>query len=132
MPHISSKKLSLVTERALEDRLIDILRIIGRDRKTRHSLKELLTPTESVMLAKRLAIIYLISKEKSTLDICETLLVSSSTVIRMEKNLDRGGYRNLQKTLKHLEPSLLDIIEIILGAGMPPIVGRGRLKHLTG
>lgn len=87
------------------------------------------------MLAKRLGIIYLIHKDKSILDICETLNVSSSTVIRMWKIYDRGGYRNIEKIFHKLEPSLLDIIEMLLSAemiGMPPIVGKGRLKHIIG
>src|SRR3989344_7216753 len=132
MAHVSKKKISEITERALRDRLIDILRIIGKDRKVSYALKELLTYTESTMLAKRIGIIYLIHKDKSILDICETLNVSSSTVIRMWKIYDGGGYQNIQQVFQKLEPSLLEVIEILLGAGMPPIVGKGRLKHITG
>ncbi len=132
MAHVSKKKISEVTEQALRDRLIDILRTIGKDRKVSYALKELLTYTESTMLAKRIGIIYLIHKDKSILDICETLNVSSSTVIRMWKIYDRGEYRNIQRVFHKLEPSLLDVIEVLLSAGMPPIVGKGRLKHITG
>ena len=132
MAHISKKKLSENTEKVLRNKLVDMLRIIGKDRKLNYALKELLTYTESTMLAKRLSIIYLIHKDKSILDICETLNVSSSTVIRMEKIYDRGGYNIIQQVFQKLEPSLLDIIEILLSAGMPPIVGKGRLKHITG
>ena len=132
MAHVSKKKISEVTEQALRDRLIDMLRIIGKDRKVSYALKELLTYTESTMLAKRIGIIYLIHKDKSILDICKTLKVSSSTVIRMWKIYDRGGYRSIQQVFQKLEPSLLDVVEILLSAGMPPIVGKGRLKHITG
>ena len=75
-------------------------------------------------------IIYLISKETPTLKTCEILQVSSSTVIRMEKKFDRGEYENLQKVFKKLEPSLVEILETILGAGLPPIAGRSRWKFL--
>ena len=132
MAHISKKKLSENTEKVLRNKLVDMLRIIGKDRKLNYALKELLTYTESTMLAKRLSIIYLIHKDKSILDICETLNASSSTVIRMEKIYDGGGYNIIQQVFQKLEPSLLDIIEILLSAGMPPIVGKGRLKHITG
>ena len=132
MAHVSSRKLSESQELALRDKLVEALRIIGGDRKVSHALKEFLTYTESTMLAKRLGIIYLIDKNKSILDICETLNVSSSTVLRMWKIYDRGGYKSLQQVFRKLEPSLLDVIEILLSAGMPPIVGKGRLKHITG
>ena len=114
MAHISRKKLSENTEQALKDRLVDMLRIIGKNRGVKFSLNELLTYTEGVMLAKRLTIIYLIYKEKSTLDIAETLGVSTSTVIRIEKIYDRGGYRNIRKVFHLLEPTLLEIIETLL------------------
>lgn len=132
MTHVSKKKISERIERALRDKLVEMLRIIGKDRKVSYALKELLTYTESTMLAKRLGIIYLIHKDKSILDICETLNVSSSTVIRMWKIYDRGGYQNIRQVFQKLEPSLLDMIETLLSAGMPPIVGKGRLKHITG
>ncbi|TSC77615.1 MAG: hypothetical protein G01um101424_238 [Parcubacteria group bacterium Gr01-1014_24] len=130
MPHISSKELKEKDERILKARLVDMLRVIGKNRKASHSLRELLSDTEMIMLSKRLGIIYLISKEKPTLDICEMLQVSSSTVIRMEKKFDRGGYINLERVLKKLEPSIIDMLETILGAGLPPIAGRGRWKFL--
>lgn len=130
MPHISSRRLKEEEEQVLKSRLVDVFRIIGKDRKVSYSIKEFLTDTEMIMLAKRLGIIYLVDRGMSTLEICETLKMSSSTVIRVEKRMDRGGYQNLRKALKKLEPSCVDIIETILGAGMPPIVGRGRWKFL--
>ncbi len=126
MTHISAKRLKEEEEKLLKSRLVDVFRIIGKDREVSYSVREILTDTEMIMLAKRLGIIYLVSKEMSTLDICETLKVSSSTVIRIEKRYDRGGYQHLRKVFKKLEPSLIDIIEIILGAGLPPIAGKGR------
>ena len=129
MAHISKKKLSEQTERALKNKLVDMIRIIGKDRSVSHSLNELLTFTEGVMLAKRLGIIYLIHKEYSILDICETLNVSTSTVLRMQKIADRGGYKSLEKVFRRLEPTLLDVIQILL-ASVPSKVGKGRWKHM--
>jgi len=83
MPHLSSRKLSETKEKALKGRLVEMLRLFDRDRSVSYALKELLTHTESVMLAKRLGVVYLISKDKSTLDICETLNVSSSNSNRL-------------------------------------------------
>ena len=130
MPHISSKPLKEEDEKILKSRLIKIFQIIGKDKSSGYAIQEFLSPTEMIMLSKRLGIIYLIHEEKPTLDICEMLQVSSSTVLRIEKIFDRGGYKHLCKVMDKLEPSLLEIIETILGAGMPPIAGKGRWKFL--
>ena len=116
MAHVSKKKLSEKTERVVKNKLVDILRIIGKDRNVSFSLNELLTFTEGVMLAKRLGIIYLIHKEKPVIEISESLNVSTSTVLRLHKIYDRGGYKNLEKVFHKLEPSLLDLIEMLLTA----------------
>ncbi|MDP2789463.1 MAG: helix-turn-helix domain-containing protein [bacterium] len=130
MPHVSAKKLTEEKEKVIKLRLVKIFHIIGKDNSALYSLREFFTDTEMIMLAKRLSIIYLVGKEIPTLEICEVLKVSSSTVIRIEKRFDRGGYQHLRKVLKKLEPSLVDIIETILGAGLPPIAGRGRWDFL--
>ena len=44
-------------------------------------LDDVLSPTEKIMLTKRVAIIYLLIKEVSYRDICEVLKVSMSTVV---------------------------------------------------
>lgn len=130
MPHISKKQLSEKTERALKNKLVDMLRIIGKDRKVTYSLNELLTFTEGVMLAKRLGMIYLVHKGNSTLDICDTLNVSPSTVARIEKIQDRGGYQNIEKVFHKLEPSLIEVIEILLSS-VPSKVGKDRWNFLN-
>ena len=114
MSHISKKRLDERVEKILKNKLVDVLEIIGKSRGVKYSLNELLTFTEGVMLAKRLAIIYLIYKDRSVLEIAETLNVSTSTVIRIWKLYDRGGYQNLGKVFRKLEPSILDMIEILL------------------
>ena len=128
MAHVSKKKLSEQTERALKNKLVDMLRIIGQDRHVKFSLNELLTFTEGIMLAKRLSIIYLVNKEMPTWDIARILNVSTSTVIRIEKIYDRGGYKNIETVFKRLEPTLLDVIKMI-HAAMPSKVGKGRWKN---
>ncbi len=130
MAHISSKRIKEEDEKLLKSKLVDLFRAIGKDKGTSYSLKEFLTDTEMIMLAKRLGIIFLINKEIPTLDICKILKVSSSTVIRIEKRFDRGGYGHLCKVFRKVEPSVIDMIETILGAGLPPIAGRGRWKFL--
>jgi len=130
MPHISKHRISEVAEKALKRRFVEIIRAIGRDRRSKYAIRELFTDTECLMLGKRLAIIYMLSKENSILDICETLNVSSSTVIRIGRVYDRCGYENLEKIFHKLEPSLLEVLEIIMSAGVP-LVSDGRFKKLS-
>src|SRR3989344_4325162 len=105
MPHVSKKILNTKQERIIKARLVDMLRAVGKDHRSGYSLRELLTYTEMIMLAKRLGIIYLVSKETPTLDIC--------------------------KVFKKLEPSIVDVLETILGAGLPSKYGKGRWKFLN-
>lgn len=130
MPHISKRRLKEEDEKVLKDRLMNVLQIIGKQRSSKYSFIELFSDTEMIMFAKRLSVIYLLSKETSILDICSILQVSSSTVIRIGKVFDRGGYKNLQKIFIRSEPSFIDMLEIILKAGMPPKYGKDRWKFL--
>lgn len=130
MAHVSSKRLKEEEENLIKSRLIKVFRLVGKNRNSSYALKELLTDTEMIMLAKRLGMIYFVGKGMTTLEISYRLKVSTSTVLRVEKRFDRKGYQYLRGVLKKLEPSLLDMLEIILQAGMPPIVGKGRWKFL--
>src|SRR3989344_4214674 len=114
MPHISSKRLKEEEEKLLKSRLVKVFRIIGKDRNVSYSLAEILTHTEMIMLAKRLGIIFFVYKEMSTLDISEALKVSTSTVQIIEKKFDRGGYQSLRRLFRKLEPSLQEMLEIML------------------
>lgn len=131
MPHVSSKRLKEEDEKILKDRLMNVIQIIGKSKNSKYSLRELFSDTEMIMLAKRLSIIYLLYKEESILEICRILNVSSSTVIRIGKVFDRGGYKNLEKIIKKSEPEFLDIIENILQGGMPAKFGKDRYKFLN-
>jgi len=130
MPHISSKPLSESTQNAIEKKLADSFAIIGKDKNMKFVLRELFTKTESIMLAKRLTIIYLVHEGKATLDICDTLQVSPSTVARVEVAYEAGKYKNLSKLFRKLEPKFWDIIEMLMSA-MPPIVGPGRYRSFN-
>lgn len=130
MPHLSRKRLKEDDEKVVKEKLIKVLQFIGKNKYSKYSLHELLSDTEILMLAKRLGIIYLLYKGESMLDICETLNVSSSTVSRIGKIFDRGGYRNLQKIFNQTNSDFLDTLEIILRGGLPNKFGKGRWSFL--
>lgn len=93
MPHISKKKLNQDTIKKLEKYIISIIKDTGT--KTRVNIfNELLTKTEKVMLAKRIAILFLLRKGLSSYKISELLGVSSSTVDRFENSMDFNKYKH--------------------------------------
>ena len=82
------------------------------------------------MLAKRFAVIYLLSEEVPTSYIAESLGMSYSTIFRMSLKYDIGRYSLLLGAIKQEKSDLWRILEKILRAGLPPRTGRGRWKFL--
>ncbi|PCI29755.1 hypothetical protein COB55_01620 [Candidatus Wolfebacteria bacterium] len=132
MPHVSQKKLS---DQKNKEIYFDFLHIFT-DKGTGHSRKkmlgELLTPTEKVMLAKRLAIVVLLHKGVSTYQIENALKVSPSTTARIRLQVEVGFYNEISKYVskKGSGKDFLDILEKVIYAGMPPRVGGNRWKWL--
>jgi uncharacterized protein YerC len=93
MPHISKKKLDQKTVDELEKHLTSITQNAGS--KTRiHIFEELLTKTETVMLAKRIGILFLLKKGVSLYKISEILQISPSTAERFRKDIEAGKYKH--------------------------------------
>ncbi len=130
MPHISSKPITDSAQNAIEKKLSNVFFSVGKEKDMNLVLKEVFTKTESIMLAKRLTIIYLVHEKKATLDICDTLQVSPSTVARIELAYEAGQYKQLTKLFKKLEPKFWDMVEAILSI-VPPMIGRGRYKSFN-
>jgi len=82
------------------------------------------------MLAKRFAVIYLLSKDLPASYISESLYMSPATISRMSLKYGIGKYSSLLKTIKNEEENIWKILEKILKAGLPPRAGRGRWKFL--
>lgn len=75
-------------------------------------ISDLLTPTEKIMLAKRLAIALLLKKDYDYRSIQEIIKVSAATIASVNMIIQHGsnGYRNLlNKILK--EEKLVDMLE---------------------
>lgn len=131
MPHVSSKKLKKETLNKLYNEFGKALERSAKKSGTKFFLEDLLTKTEKIMLAKRFAIIYLLSQNVPNSYIVETLGVSYPTLSRMSLKYDIGKYSSLLKTIKGKEKEAIwDILEKILKAGLPPRAGRGRWKFL--
>jgi len=128
MPHISSKKLKSEHLQKLYNEFSIALEKSARKSWIKFFLNDFLTRTEKIMLAKRFAVIYLLSKDVPTSYIAEALCMSPATISRMSIKYDTGRYSSLLKTIKN--DNIWGILEKILKAGLPPRAGRGRWKFL--
>lgn len=93
-------------------------------------LECLLTPTETLMLAKRLAMIVMLQRGDSTYRIATTLGVSVSTVLRFEQMLEARVFRPVQQEIRKRNRPLLDVLELLLSAGLPSPAGLRTSKRL--
>ncbi len=131
MPHVSSKKLKKEILNKLYTEFGKALEKSAQKSGTKFFLGDLLTKTEKIMLAKRFAIIYLLSQDVPISYIVESLGVNYPTLSRMSLKYDIGKYSSLLKTLREKDKTnIWRILEKILKAGLPPRYGRGRWKFL--
>lgn len=103
MPHLSRFKLSKKAEEELIKNLELILTKLSKEEEMKEFLLSLLTSTERLMLAKRLAMALLIKEGVPESHIADTLHVTRDTVSRMQLFLEvRGkGYESAFKKLKN-------------------------------
>ncbi len=95
-------------------------------------LQTVLTPTEQIMLAKRIGVIALLHNGVSTYQIVEKLHMSSATIIKMHKEFKKGRYEPVTKLLGKNKKDwvrIMDILEVVLRGGMPRRVGHKWLQQ---
>ena len=130
MPHISSKKLKKEHLQKLYNEFSSALEKSAKKSWIKFFLGDFLTHTEKIMLAKRFAVIYLLSKEIPISYIAESLGMSYATIFRMSLKYDTGKYSSLLLAIEQEKTDIWKIMEKIMRAGLPPRAGRGRWKFL--
>ena len=130
MPHVSSKKLKKEHLQKLYNEFSIALEKSAKKSWAKIFLNDFLTHTEKIMLAKRFAVIYLLSKDVPDSYISEALGMSPATIARMSLKFEIGKYSSLLNAIKDENKDMWTILEKILRAGLPPIAGRGRWKFL--
>lgn len=83
MPHISRNKLPISTEKELTESLNLVFSSISKRDEMLKFLDSLLTETEKLMVAKRLAAIVLIKEGLSDSDIATSLHLTRMTVLKL-------------------------------------------------
>ena len=130
MPHISSKKLKKENLQKLYNEFSIALEKSAKKSWIKLFLNDFLTQTEKIMLAKRFAVIYLLSKNIPTSYIAEALCMSPATIFRMSLKYDTNKYFSLLKIIRDEKRDIWKTLEKILKTGLPPRAGRGRWKFL--
>jgi uncharacterized protein YerC len=131
MPHISQKKISEKVLKRITGQFFDSIY-----KQSKFSIKpfllNILTSTEEIMLAKRLAVIAMLIEGIGYYRIRKFLKVSTSTIKRLDIDLDNGKYRDVEKWFKKEKNKKAFWLEMetVIRMGMPPIVGRGRWNFL--
>ncbi|OHA18787.1 MAG: hypothetical protein A2664_04745 [Candidatus Taylorbacteria bacterium RIFCSPHIGHO2_01_FULL_46_22b] len=124
MPHISKRLLEQKKFLDIHKELFKVITQLSRSGKTSVALGTLLTKTEKLMIAKRLAIICMLDQKESTYAIEQVLKVSPSTVARIFLQYERGIYSELLREIRKQKSFWIQLEKII-----PPRVGRNRFKN---
>lgn len=106
MPHVSKIKLNNKNQKALINNFELILTKISKSDDMRYFLASLLTPTEKLMFAKRIAIVILLKEGVSESNISNALHVTRVTVSRMQYFVESRG-QGYEVALKVLEKEKL-------------------------
>ncbi len=128
MSHISKRPMKTKTSLYIKKKFFDAV-MMSRHRRL---LESLLTPTETLMLAKRLGVLVMLEQGHSSYKIEKTLKVSSSTVLRLDRARAAGVFKPIQHALGKKDAlSFSEHLELILAAGMPSIAGPQHQRRLN-
>jgi len=102
MVQVSKNPLGKETSLEIQNALWWLLAKLNQDSDIKSFLNCLLTKTEKIMLAKRLAIAFLVSRGYNYRDISDVLKVSTATVCKIKEIMDKSE-NNYEIFLKRLE-----------------------------
>ncbi|MEK7151859.1 MAG: hypothetical protein AAB773_00325 [Patescibacteria group bacterium] len=98
MPHISSRKVNKQVLEKIDKLLFSAVSDRNVSQKQqRLAFSELLTPTEKIMLGKRLAAVSLLSQGESPYKVGKTLQLSETTTAKFQIKLENGKFSNASK-----------------------------------
>lgn len=136
MPHLSKRKIKAEIAETLSDQLLSFLVAARTKGDARVLAEELLTQTERLMLAKRLAVVVMLTRGYSFEQIEEALVVGPQMIARIWKEMKDGRYQKIVRyardyTAHFKQVSFWSTLEKALAMGLPPRAGRGRWKFLN-
>jgi uncharacterized protein YerC len=100
MPHVSRHTPVRKVSDKIFERLVEAVTAKGTTIERKTFFNSMLTSTERIMLSKRFAIIYMLTKGYSFNAIQETLRISPSTVARIWDAIQKGKYAEIVKRVR--------------------------------
>ncbi len=91
MTQVSRRYLPPKVSGQIFDMFLSILSSLPSPSVTSNFVEDLLSPTEQIMLGKRLSIAYMLKKGYGQRDICNILKVSLATVSKISATLKKGS-----------------------------------------
>lgn len=130
MSQVSKRKLKKEDFEKIYDQMIKIFSKTGSKKDSGKFLKEFFYTTEKVMLAKRLAIIFMVIEKIPDRKIAKTLSVSTSTIGRIMDKYNRGDYRYISSLIIKNKNNFWDVFGVLLFATFnpPSRVGMARYR----
>lgn len=101
MPQISKNQLDPEIKKKLIETLDELLAGIPTAEQAHVVINDLFTRTEQIMLGKRIAAVFLLTKNWTIRDVCGALKMSSATVLRLREKVENES-RGLQVMIGYL------------------------------
>ncbi len=137
MPHVSRGRVKQDSLEKIRAGFFRLVTTAHGQKNPERFLRELLTPTETIMMAKRLAALVMFCRGYSGYKVKTALKLSPSTAARLRARLDDGAFPCLEMKFRGYHQrragkseNFLDALERFVLMGMPPRCGRGRWKFL--
>lgn len=127
MAQVSRNPLSKKVEERVFEIFVEIVALLNKPSEISYFLNDLLSPTEKIMLGKRLSIAYLLLKDYDQRTICAILKVSLTTVSKVSNNLQTKGqgYKGVIRKVfaKDKFNEILERLDTFLSELIPPQPG---------
>jgi hypothetical protein len=116
MPHISNRKISDKVSHKINTNLAGMFNHAAKTNNTAAVVRELLTDTEQIMLAKRLGAVYLLGQDLSNYKISQILKMSESTIARIAVSREAGAFDTIKSLLSKNTQNqpFIDVIDQII------------------
>jgi len=130
MSQVSRNKLDLKTQNNLLKNFLLVISKLNKEEQAKLFLDDLLTRTEKIVLAKRLAIALMLESGKSYDEIKDLLKVSSSTIGLVNNQLNNGfGYKLVLKGLLRPKKQSKDSLLLDFIKSKSSLKSRKRLSY---
>ncbi len=132
MVNVSKQKLKKGVSEHINNRLINVITSLETNSSTKNFLNELLTESEKITLAKRLAIIFMLQENLSWYRISELIKVSDTTVKKVSQDINLDKYKYILRIvrLRKNRMTFWKGMDLVLKMGIPSIVGAGQWNIL--